>query len=93
MSDIDWVKIDSWHIIEMTTRGGGKRTICGRYIASPTVVDLSQRLPLGEKSCETCARLILSREDPDGQSPEIETESAPDENPESPPVGNISEEY
>lgn len=65
MSGFDYVKIDSWHTIKLTTRGGGKQTLCGRYIASPSVAELSQRLPLGEKSCESCLRLSTSQSDPD----------------------------
>ena len=45
-----WVKIRSWHLV---ARG---RTRCGRVfmIPSPTADDL----PLGERSCETCLRLM-----------------------------------
>jgi hypothetical protein len=46
-----WVKIKSWHLV------ANGRTRCGRLyvIPSPTVDDL----PLGERSCESCARLLI----------------------------------
>ena len=51
-----WVKIRSWHGIRFTTRGGGHKTLCGRYPVkgSPEVQDL----PSDEKSCESCLKII-----------------------------------
>jgi hypothetical protein len=42
----------SWHVV-----GRGGATRCGRWIPvpSPSAADL----PMGEKSCESCTRLVL----------------------------------
>ena len=54
-----WVKLRdsprlSWHIVGRMRFGA---TRCGRWIPvpSPTADDL----PMGEKSCESCARLLI----------------------------------
>ena len=44
----------SWHIVGRI-RGGATR--CGRWISVPS--PSADDLPLGEKSCESCARLTL----------------------------------
>jgi len=47
-----WVKHLSWHVVSVMGR-----TRCGRLWTDTD--PRSDDLPLGEKSCETCARLIL----------------------------------
>lgn len=63
-----FVKIRSWHAIVMTYRGGAVKTRCGRGPLSiqgtlaggdQTVHPTADVLPLGEKSCETCTRLVV----------------------------------
>lgn len=50
-----FVKIRSWHIPRITSRGGSIRTLCGQWIARPDpTVDV---FPSDEKTCETCLRL------------------------------------
>jgi hypothetical protein len=74
MSDRLWVKIASWHVATFTDRGGALRTRCGLRArvegtitsgpSGPTRVSrTSLFLPLGEKSCENCARLTLHDEE------------------------------
>lgn len=55
--NVDWVKIRSWHIVRLTSRGGMLQTYCGRWKppGTPTV----DQLPMNEKSCESCARYVL----------------------------------
>lgn len=79
MSGFDYVRIDSWHIIKLTTRGGGKQTLCGRYLPSPSVADLSRRLPLGEKSCESCLRLSTNQGDEGAGAEESPADTAESE--------------
>lgn len=54
-----YVKLDSWHIIEEDAVS----TICGRE--TPLDAEISDRLPLDEKSCETCLRLAAHESNPD----------------------------
>ena len=53
MSNQFWVRIRSWHALSGLTAG---HTLCGRRAGSDA--DVSDQLPSGEKSCETCLRLL-----------------------------------
>lgn len=56
MADYQWIRIRSWHVVLTPTRAiNGYRTRCGRN-ASGAPVDA---LPSGEKSCESCLRLVV----------------------------------
>jgi hypothetical protein len=52
---MSYVRIRSWHRVAPVSRGGLPKTRCGRWadLAAP----VSDELPIGEKSCETCLRL------------------------------------
>lgn len=61
-----WIKLRdaprlSWHIVEGDhTRCGpcpGGHTRCGRSIVVPS--HTATDLPMGERSCESCARLLI----------------------------------
>lgn len=56
-----WVKIRSWHAVTFDSRGGLHHTRCGLWakIEAPQADDL----PVNEKSCESCLRLIQRDED------------------------------
>lgn len=54
-----WVKIRSWHAVRLT-RSIEPRTVCGR--TAPQSAPVSDVLP-GEKSCESCLRIIARRVD------------------------------
>jgi hypothetical protein len=54
-----WVQIRSWHAVKLT-RSIESRTLCGRIAAQSAPV--SDTLP-GEKSCETCLRIVARRAD------------------------------
>ena len=56
---IVWVRISSWHALRAFELAAP--TLCGRR-AGPQA-DVSSELPMGEKSCESCARLILHAQD------------------------------
>lgn len=47
----------SWHSMLTFTRNGSVLTRCGRLVPGPDQ-RLSDSLPMGEKSCETCWRLL-----------------------------------
>lgn len=64
-----WVRIVSWHRIAATYRDGDVGTRCGRMVrevveltgATEEVIEghvTADFLPLGEKSCESCLRLM-----------------------------------
>jgi hypothetical protein len=53
---VSFVKIRSWHVIRLT-RSLEPRTLCGRV--APRSAETSDTLPLTDKSCESCARLVL----------------------------------
>ena len=57
MADIHWVRIISWHAIRREPNGPDADTYCGRYVAGSPLK--STDLPMGEKSCESCARLVI----------------------------------
>lgn len=72
--DVQWVKIESWHIIKETwfSRAGYQlvRTVCGlERMWDGTSID---RLPGGsEKSCENCLRINARGNDtPEEDAPE-----------------------
>ena len=55
-----WIKLRSWHRILTPTRMFDTyRTYCGRTIVGNPLPEL----PLDEKSCETCLRLVAREED------------------------------
>lgn len=55
---MNYVLISSWHIIRLTTRGGGKTTLCGRM----TGPDAKTADSFGdEASCEVCLRIAAKR--------------------------------
>ena len=57
---MQWIKISSWHRILTPTRMFDTyRTRCGRTVVGTPVQDL----PLGEKSSETCLRLVAADAD------------------------------
>lgn len=69
-----YVLIRSWHIVEQTSRSGVVKTRCGRSVVPTATTEgrdgapvraypLSDELPLGDKSCETCLRLSRYRSD------------------------------
>lgn len=59
MSDRLYGRIVSWHVLVGPTRSG-YATRCGRRVDTVTRrSEVSDTLPLGEPSCETCARLTL----------------------------------
>ena len=58
---MSWIKARSWHVYAFTYRGGTHRTRCGRTL--PADAPTSPSLPLEEKSCETCTRLVLHDEE------------------------------
>ena len=50
----DWVKIRSWHAVDGKRILGVSKTHCGRYaVGAPR-----DKLPNGEKSCESCLRVV-----------------------------------
>jgi hypothetical protein len=49
-----WAKIKSWHIVVIDL-GDAYLTRCGRRA---TTADVAVDLPMDEKSCETCLRLV-----------------------------------
>lgn len=56
----DWIRIRSWHAIRNWTRVPDRAvTLCGRTADGTVAADL----PMGEKSCETCLRLSVHREE------------------------------
>ena len=55
--DVEWVKIRSWHIVKLLSRGGLIGTYCGRWL--PQQTQTVDQLPMDEKSCETCHRIAL----------------------------------
>lgn len=66
-----WVRIRSWHALRTYTRDGGGITRCGRRVVPP--MERSVTLPLTDKSCETCTRLVLH----DEQTPQPEDDTVP----------------
>lgn len=55
-----WVRIQSWHAIKVTSRGGMIQTACGRWMHPDA--DVADDLPT-EKSCETCLRIVARQAD------------------------------
>lgn len=53
-----WVKIKSWHRVEFVTRGGLRKTYCGRY--APSTAETTDDLG-NDASCESCFRVRESR--------------------------------
>lgn len=60
MSARSYLRIDSWHVLR-TVDNEGWKTYCGRTIVGQQARG-SDALPLGEKSCETCLRLVVVAE-------------------------------
>jgi hypothetical protein len=55
---LTFVKLRSWHVVELVSRGGQIKTLCGKW-APPNA---STALSFGdEKSCEACFRVQASR--------------------------------
>lgn len=52
---MSFAKVRSWHVVLTITRTGSALTRCGRLIPQPRIQDA---LPLDEKSCESCLRLV-----------------------------------
>lgn len=52
----------SWHVLGKVPLDGWD-TLCGHHITPAQNATMSDALPLGQKSCESCARLALVRED------------------------------
>jgi len=69
-----YLRLDSWHV-----RGPvpieGWDTLCGRHVNAAQKAPVSDQLPLGEKSCETCLRLATAHE------AEIEAQVAAERDP------------
>lgn len=61
-----YVRIRSWHRVALYSRAGIAKTRCGRWadFAAPQ----SDGLDLGERSCETCLRLVLKDEETSGNA-------------------------
>jgi hypothetical protein len=69
MSGLGWARLRSWHSIRTYTRVGSILTRCGRLIGPDhQIVDV---LPLGERSCESCLRLVAH----DGERAELDPEA------------------
>lgn len=51
---------ESWHVLK-TVDNSGWKTYCGHLIVGQQARG-SDALPLGEKSCETCLRLVVKAE-------------------------------
>jgi len=61
MDDMVWVRIRSWHVV--ANRGlGFVVTMCGRRADEAPLVTTAN-LPMSQKSCETCARIVLHRQE------------------------------
>jgi hypothetical protein len=61
MSDRQFAKIRSWHAIRTPTRVPDTYvTVCGRMVVALTLRDV---LPAGERTCETCLRLIVRHDE------------------------------
>jgi hypothetical protein len=58
---MSYVRVRSVHVFRTFTRDGGAITRCGRRVLPP-IAELEE-LPLDERSCETCLRLIRHDED------------------------------
>lgn len=56
-----YLKLESWHVLKRVDEIGW-HTYCGRTIVGEKARG-DDALPLGEKSCESCARLVLVAED------------------------------
>lgn len=55
MENVRWFKLTSWHVWSPSrSRGELLRSLCGRWATAELVDDR----PGGEKSCESCLRLV-----------------------------------
>lgn len=57
--NVQWFKIQSWHIYKFTTRGGQPVSVCGREgdRTAPVVEDR----PGDQRTCESCLRIAGPR--------------------------------
>jgi hypothetical protein len=76
--NLQWVKIDSWHVAESTATDGNTWTVhtrCG--LIRPWDGVVIDRLPGGgEKSCELCLRIVVRASDEPEPAAEPEEEPA-----------------
>jgi len=61
MTARSYLKLESWHVLA-SVNDAGWRTRCGRVITTEKT-QASDHLPLGERSCESCLRLIARDDD------------------------------
>jgi hypothetical protein len=70
-----WMQIESWHRVSVVDEAGW-HTRCGRVTTGDAPV--TDELPLDEKSCETCLRLVEhDAEQPVDNDPVVDEEAAP----------------
>lgn len=55
-----YIRSRSWHVLARVTAGGWQ-TRCGRHINEEA--DVSDKLPLNDRTCESCLRYAASDED------------------------------
>jgi hypothetical protein len=66
--DLDWIRLRpglSWHVFRTWTREPNVAvTLCGRRTPATEPPYTKPYLPHDEKSCESCARIVLRQADP-----------------------------
>lgn len=88
MSDRQFARIHSWHAIRTPTRAFNTYlTVCGR---TAVTIDVRDVLPGEERTCETCLRIIVRRDEQAIQrgkpNTDEDTEREPDDDASTAPV-------
>lgn len=64
MPDYSYFKIDSWHIVDEDKPP--TISLCGRTLGPGLTANVRDSYPASQKSCESCLRLAVSEDEPDG---------------------------